>query len=183
MQEAPSFALLVGLGFLIALVAFLMAAFFRKEEFTQGQFQIVRLLASLCAGFGAGFLTGELIANGTLPLPAGQTLTISATAGLALFIIIWFTFNQTLAPPDAYNISIPDGVTFRDGVDVIAAKESAVAEFDGFNADETSASLNGRELHCKSPEEALSLLRNLAKANIRAYDVKRNGAVFTLKVK
>jgi hypothetical protein len=183
MTPLQQYQLWIGLGFAVLLVLFFIVAFFTKDQLSPGQLQILRFLASLCAGFSGALITGQALVQGDVPLGAAGKLVISGSAGFALFFLVWLTFDRTVTLPDSYNISIPEGLAFKSAVNVIASQDGAVAELVGFSAEETSSALNGQMLNCRSPDEALRLLRNLAKIDIPPYDVSRNGALITLRVR
>lgn len=183
MTNLQQYQLWIGLGFAALLVVFFIVAFFTKDQLSVGQIQILRFLSSLCAGFAGALIAGDALVKGDVPIGAAGTLAISGTAGFALFFLVWLTFDRTIVPPDSFSIRIPDGIQFKDVVNVIASQDGAVAELIGFLPEEASAILDGHQLTCKSPEEALELLRNLARTTIRSYDVSRHSALITLKVK
>ena len=182
MTILQQYQLWIGLGFVALLVIFFIIAFFTRENLSPSQLQIMRFLTSLCAGFAGALITGEALVQGKVPIGTGGSLAISGTAGFALFFLIWLTFDRTIKAPDSYNIRIPDGLAFKSAVNVIASQDGAVADLDGFSLEERTALLNGQALRCKTPEEAIKLLRSLARTRIRPYEVHRNGAEITFKI-
>ena len=51
----------IAFGFLAALVVFLMITFLKKYTASPSQYNTLRLLQALCAGFAGGFFTGDAL--------------------------------------------------------------------------------------------------------------------------
>jgi len=49
----------IALGFVAALVLFLMITFLKRDTSSPNQHNTLRFLSSLCAGFAGGFFTGD----------------------------------------------------------------------------------------------------------------------------
>jgi len=77
----------------ITLVFLFIAFFFVRGKLPIWKERIVALVAALCAGLFAFFLTGYIILNVEYELSEGLKIAIQATGGLALFVLVliwWF---------------------------------------------------------------------------------------------
>lgn len=177
----------VGFGFAVGFVGFLMLAFFKAPNLTSGQRLILRIMSSLCAGIAAYLISGEALLNLSRDVPGGK-LTISGTAGFALFFVIWLFFpKEPTIPhyPDAYNTTIPEDWTFQDAAEDIVKSYSGTITYEGFTPQELNSKLKAWPLTGKTPSEALQKLRLLTviPASIRDYDVKQQNSTYILKIK
>jgi hypothetical protein len=77
---------IIGLGLALILVSFVLAVLFKNS----GEFAmwIVRVMVALGAGFASGGLLGNLELSG----PIFNTMTISASGGFAVFVLV-YAFN------------------------------------------------------------------------------------------
>ncbi len=184
MTEQQSLQVWIGLGFVAFLVLFLVVAFFTKEKLSQDQRRILKFLMALCAGFGGALIAGEALLDFEYAIGKGGKLAISGTAGFALFFTVWLGFDRVIKQAeDAFHLSISENWTFEITADAIASHDKSIAEFIGFRKDELGATLKTRQLHAKSPSEALSNLGALSSSRkIRKYEVVKEGAKYILKI-
>jgi hypothetical protein len=179
-----SIQLWVGFGFLSLLVLFLIVAFFTKENLSDDQRTILKLLCALCAAFAGGFISGDAL----FKMDLATKVFIASSAGFAAFCIVWFFFPKPPSvpprPPDAIRFSIPKGWTFKQTVEALVERENAVAKFVNFTPAELQTLLRERELEFTSVREALGAMRLLASnGEIREYDVNFQPPTFLLQVR
>ena len=183
MTILQTYQLWIGFGFVALLVIFLIVAFFGKDKIGSAQVQILRFLCSLCAGFAGALITGEALFKMNLTTGSNGTIAIQGAAGAALFFAVWFTFKLVVPPPDAYNVSIPDGWKFNDTVKTLVKRDGAVADFIGFTQEELEAPLRGQELHTKTLIDSLRALRLLSTATpIREYQIEFQAPTYRLRI-
>lgn len=174
----------IGFGFAAFLVIFLIVVFFTKERLSDDRRQILRILSALCAGFAGGLITGDALFRLDTDMGARTKLGISGTAGFALFFAVLYSFRRVVAPADAMHFSVPNGWNFRQAVDALVSQDNAVANYVGFTPAELSAPLQARELHTKTPSDALQALRLLASTTpVREYDVDFQPPTYYLRVR
>ena len=173
----------VGLGFAAVLVIFLIIAYFARENVNSNQFVILRFLCSLCGGFASGLMTGSALFDLNQRWSAG-TLTVSGTAGFALFFVVWYGFTRVVPrPPDGFNMSVPKGWNFRDTATAVAKHDKSVVTFAGFSETELAAPLDPQVLKTDTVSAALLALRALAPTGtVRVYRVDFSAPTYTLTI-
>jgi hypothetical protein len=178
------FRIAVGVAFAAFLVLFLVIAFFRLGRISHGQWAILRFLCALCAGGSGAFLTGEAVFSLSGEVSAGISLAVSGTAGVALFLVVWYGFEKFVdEPPDSFTFSIGKGWTFKKAADALAQLDSAVVEFNGFADEEPKASLQERQIRVTSVAEALVALRSVSSdTQIRSYIVAFSPPTYSLTI-
>jgi hypothetical protein len=171
----------VGVSFGAALILILTIALFTQKNLSDGQLKILRILASICAGFCGGLLSGDLFVQfGLTPSPSME-LAGQASAGFGLFVLVLFTFGSVVHPADAFNFSVPQGWTFKQTAEQIAMIDDALAKFSGFSDAQLSAKLAPRELHTASASSAVKSLRKLADVGaVPEYTVRRTDTEYVL---
>jgi hypothetical protein len=171
----------VGLGFAAILVIFLIIAYFARENINSNQFVILRFLCSLCGGFAGGLITGSALFD-LHQKWSGGTLAVSGTAGFALFFVVWYGFTRvTPRPRDSFNMSIPDGWSFKDAATAIVQHDKSVVSFEGFL--ELAARLSSQVLKTDTVTSALIALRALTPSgSVRPYRVDFSTPTYTLTI-
>ena len=87
--------------FVSSLIIFLIVAFFQTPTMTEDQRRIMLLLFALLAGFSTFFLGGTALLEISGKTSQGINLTLSATAGIAVFVLCY------LSPPYFISVSNP----------------------------------------------------------------------------
>jgi hypothetical protein len=183
MTSLQTTQLWMGFGFVLLLILFLILAYFKADELTDGQRKILHFLCALCAGFAGALLAGDALFKLDTQINATTKVAISGTAGFALFFVVWFTFDRVVQLPEGVRISVPNGWTFRHAVDAVVVTERARANFDGFLETELSTPLQSGEIKRKTVSELLLALRLLAPSDgIRQYAVSFEDPVYRLRV-
>jgi len=177
----------VGVVFAAVFVSFLMYSINKGKDLNSGQRVMLKILSALCAGIGAWLISGEAFLSLSKNIPGGK-LTVSGTAGFAIFLVVWFTFPKgpKFEPlPDGTRIAVPAGWTFEQVADACAQQDSSVIHYDGFTAQEMKARLKPWKLETKSILEAIEQLGSITEQRgaVREYDVKKENAKYRLKVK
>ena len=90
MKKTPTIVWIPALVFTSALLIFLMVAFYTTPNFTESQRGIVSLIFPLLAGFSALFLGGTVLFEVAGTTRTGLNVSLSATAGIAVFLICYF---------------------------------------------------------------------------------------------
>jgi hypothetical protein len=173
----------IALGFVAALVLFLMITYFRRDTSTRNQHKTLRFLTSLCAGFAGGFFTGDALFHYEQQLSSGAKLGISGTAGFALFFVVWFTFGdwEVPPPPNRFRLSIPDGLTFEQAARVIVESAHGNPDFQGFKDGQLSVKMRASEIDAIDAQGALTKLRYLAHDGFPDYRVDVDDGVFHIR--
>jgi len=99
--------LIIGTGFSAGIILFLMITFFVKDSSSSTQYNTLRFLTALCAGFAGASFAGEALFSLDTNMGDGTKLAISGTAGFALFFTVWFTY------PKRDNDQSEDGMVSR----------------------------------------------------------------------
>ena len=120
MKKTPPIVWIPALVFTSSLLVFLMVAFYTTPNFTQSQREIVALIFPLLAGFSALFLGGTVLAEFSGTTPSGFKFGVSATAGIAIFLICYFN------PPNFVKRFIGERV--EGSVDLLFRKERIAQE-------------------------------------------------------
>jgi hypothetical protein len=177
----------IGFGFLALLVLFLMLAYFVKDKASPNQYNILRFLTALCAGFAGGFLAGEALFHLDATIAGGAKIALSGTAGCALFFSIWFTYPKQPDPTpplplaDRCALSIPDGWTFEQAVRAIVKAARAAVVFEGFQAAQVEAKLTAGNIDAPSARDALEQLKYQSTA-LPPYTVDLKKGVYHIQV-
>jgi len=178
----------IGFGFLALLVIFFIfvcvVGLLLERKITRDLAPVLRFLMALCAGFSAWFIAGGITVEMHLKSQNG-TLAVSAVSGFGLFFLVWMGSKLTPGLGPGVSFTIVDGWTFQETVDTVLKAANGLADYDGFDSNELSARMNGREISANSMSEGIGLVRlATSKTNaIRAYDVVRKDSVFHLKIK
>lgn len=181
----------IALGFVVALVVFLMVTFFKKDTMSANQFKVLRLLSALCSGFAGAFFTGDALFRLEQQLSNGAKLGISGTAGFALFFVVWFTFGNWQAPqhpppppplpPDRVTASFPEGLfTFEVAARTIAKRWGPV-DFQGFQPEQLAIKMHATDLDEGNVEDALTKLWYAAYDGLPKYRVDLEGGIFCIR--
>lgn len=158
----------IGFGFVVLLICFQVVVFFVDLK-QPHQWQILRFLSALCAGFAGGLLTGTALFSLTGKFGAGN-FSVSGAAGMALFFTVFFFYGKFVnRPPDAFNFVIPDGWTFRAAVEGLVNARTPVIDFKGFTPSELSIPLQGTTVETNSLVAAIAKLQDFGKSPIPAY--------------
>jgi hypothetical protein len=187
MNPIEQYQFWVGLGFAAVFVAFLMIAFFKAKNLTDGQRLMLRIMSAVCGAIAGVLISGEALLNFSRQVPGGK-LTVSGTAGFAVFFAIWFFFPKgPAAPPPAegFNFSVKKGWRFSDTAETLARSLKTTVDYDGFSNQELAAPLKAWELECKTPQEALERLGSIVEVPnaIRKYKAIYKNSVYVLKIK
>jgi hypothetical protein len=174
--------LIVGLIFFAILIGFLIVTFFIKGKLEPSQYNTLHFLTAMCAGCAGGFIAGGALVEINAEIGTGQKMGISATAGFALLIIIWFTYPKRTPPPlkDAFHFRIQGGWTFQQAVQSIAMASHSSSSFTNFSDSELSLLLIPYELHEKTAADAINKLRTL-NAQLPGYQVELSNNTYTVK--
>jgi hypothetical protein len=177
----------VGVFFAAAFVVFLMYSINKGKDLNSGQRLMLKILSALCAGIGAWLIAGEAFFNLSRDLPGGK-LTVSGTAGFAIFLTIWFTFPKgpKFEPlPDRFKMSVPPNLTFQMIADACAQQDLSVTQYDGFSEDERLARIKEWKLEAETVAKAIELLGSITEVPgaVRDYEVTKNDSKYLLRVK
>ena len=156
----------IAVGFVLLLIIFMMVVTFKIKDMTHGQYNIVRFLSALCAGFAGGLITGQALFSMAGKLANGLTISVSGTAGFAIFFAVWYGYKlyQEPPPPDGVKISILDKWTFKAALEVLASMDAAVIEYSGFTSEQLATPLRTAELQDKTVAGLMGKIGSLARA-------------------
>jgi hypothetical protein len=178
-----------GLGFSAVLVAFFIVAFFKRGKWEQGQWVVVRILASLCAAFAAALFTGSALVDYQQEIGTGGRFSFQGAAGFALFFVVWYFFPkfETPPPPPDGNVSLPPGMTFSEATRLIGEKNldhARSVDLRGFVDSELNAPLLSAALiNLKDGRAALLRIRDFTGAAVGPYDVRLESDRYQLERK
>jgi hypothetical protein len=159
----------IGLGFVAALVAFLMVTFFvtlKQDTVSATAYNNLRFLTALCGGFAGGFLAGEALIRWEQQMPGGAKLFLSGTAGFAILFLVWLTY-PTRPPPAPANplpneyvkMNIPADLSFEQAARVIVKPTQRTISFEGFDQGQLATEMPDMEIEAPTFREALEQLR------------------------
>lgn len=160
-----------------------MITFFIKDTSTPTQYNTLRFLTALCAGFAGGFFTGEALFRFDQHMADDTKLAISGTAGCALFFVVWFTYSKRKEPPptDRIVLSIPSGWTFEQAARGIVKVAGGIVHFDGFQPEYLAVKLLATEIDAPTARDALLNLRHQSD-KLPGYRVDYINGVFHISV-
>src|SRR6266851_4779063 len=174
----------VGVFFAVVFVGFLMYSINKGKDLNSGQRLMLRILSALSAGVASWIISGEALFDLSKNVPGGK-LTISGTAGFAMFFVIWFTFPR--GPkferlPDRFRMGVPAGWTFQQVADACAQQDDSVINYVGFTAQEMKAPLKPWKLETNSVLEAIEQLGSITEKRgaLREYEVKKENSKYRL---
>jgi hypothetical protein len=188
---SPGAILWITFGFAALLIIFFIAAYFAPGEISQQRYNMLHFLGALAGAFSGAFVTGFVIFQAGGNLPTGGTYSISAGAGFALFLLIWFFFPKYPGPDKskdgAIAFAVPKGKhTFQSLADALAQLDrGSTIDYVGFRAEEKTAKLKEWTLQEDSVSNALRQLRliTVASGAVRPYVVALADKTYTLTVK
>ena len=170
----------IGVAFGAALVIFLMVAYFKARNITDGQLVILRFLSALCAGCMGASFAGEALFEASGKTGTGLDIVVSGTAGFALFLVVWFTTKRTILPADAFNYTPPGSSTFEENATAIAQADGAVVEFKNFTSKHLATEVRSQQLNCDDAADALRHLGKLAVSSLPKYTVTYDRPKYSL---
>ncbi|MBT1699351.1 hypothetical protein KK083_20815 [Fulvivirgaceae bacterium PWU4] len=175
-------ALWIGFAFLALLLLVLIAFLFIPDKLSSTQKDILHFFMSICAGFAGGFITGDVLFQLDAKLSDGFKFGISGTAGVALFLVVFFKKKVSAVRHDidGFNFSIPQGWTFEQAVAKICEVDRSLYHIDGFTDAELSSKLKTRELHTRNALEALKRLKYFAD-RLPSYKVTLTDDIYTIQ--
>jgi hypothetical protein len=88
-STTPLWLQIVALIFAALLLGFLIITYFKTPDRTSDQREIARFLSALLAGFAASFIGGKASLYADFPKTSAFKFTFSATAGVAIFILVY----------------------------------------------------------------------------------------------
>jgi hypothetical protein len=112
-----------------------MVTFFIRDRSSPAQYTTLRFLTSLCGGIAAYFISGNALFNLKTTLGGGGSVTVSGTAGAAIFFTVWFFYpkRQIPKPPDAFYFSVPENISFESMARVIVNTSHQFVRFENFS--------------------------------------------------
>jgi hypothetical protein len=176
----------VGVVFAAVFVGFLMYSINKGKDLNSGQRLMLKILSALCAAIGGALISGDAFFNLSRNVPGGK-LTVSGTAGFAIFFVIWFVFPKgpKFEPlPPRFKMAVPEGWTFQQVADSCAQNDGSVIDYDGLTAQERAARLKPWKLETDSVLEAIEKLRSITEVDgaVRKYEVKQEKSKYRLTV-
>ena len=101
--SSPLWTLIPALLFTTLLLGFLIVAYFFTPNMTPAQENLARLLFALLTGFSTAFLGGTILLRLEARLGEAGTLTVSAVAGVAMFVFtyVWAPYWYAKTTPSA----------------------------------------------------------------------------------
>jgi hypothetical protein len=178
-----------GVAFAGVALLFLWGAF-RRPDFHPGQHDIVHFVCAFCGGAAGAFFTGSALLSLEIPLaPTGQ-LAIQGTAGVALFIFVFFIFRWRFrqSGPSGVGIASSGSNPFEQVAEAIAESVGATIDLTALTKEERNSRPRAGQLNVRSAEQAKAALLQLydlvPAASMRKYAVTYDSALnrFTITV-
>jgi hypothetical protein len=173
--------LVIAIVFAALLITFLVVAYFIPPKST-GQDSILRILATLCAGFSGALLPGGISVQATLHWSSATTLAVSAFGAMGLATLIWLTWRTVLPQPTPDIVAtFPDDTTFGQAAEIVArlAKEPVVLA--GFSPSQEAQRLRSSSLRAPTYTKAFERLgRNTGLKEFPSYAVTHADGKYTL---
>jgi hypothetical protein len=172
----------IAFGFAALLIVFLIIAYFVGQRLEPQQWQILRFLCALTAAFAGWFISGAVVVEYAQELAGGGRLTAQGSAGMGLFLLVWFGFKTVSHPPPDLSFSVPAGWTLEQAATALAEHDASKVDLRALNNSERSAPLEAAELRTRTVLKALQTLGNLAKTTaIRPYTVTYDPPIYTFR--
>jgi len=163
-----------------------MLAYFRPPQ-VDGQYVILRVIASILAGAAGLFLSGEVFTQFSGEMSNGLKLTVSATGAIGLFVLVWLTFpNEPTKQhlPEIWKFSLPNSITFHKAAEVIQKVNNASLTIEGFTPEEERIVLTSLGIHEPTQANAFKRLADMVPPNsLPPYEVIQTGLHFKLIAK
>jgi hypothetical protein len=154
----------IGLGFVAAIVGFLMITSFVRLN--QQADKNLRFLTALCAGFAGGFFTGDALFRYQQRLGSSTNILLSGTAGFALFLLVWLTYAKRSpdvvldpVPDETVKMSFPEGWSFEQAAVSITNAAQRTIHFQGFDRAQLATRMPAMEIEAPTFRDALEQLR------------------------
>jgi hypothetical protein len=178
-----SIQLWIGVGFLVALIIFVMVAFFAAPKLTSDQRKAIKFLAALCAGVSGGFISGASVFDASWTTPT-STVALSGTAGFALFFVVFFFYDRIFAPDDGLDFDIPSGATFKTASDAAAKLAGVNVDYQDLSSTELSEQLSEGHIKCDTFDQLLRILqiKTVTPGAIRKFNVTEANNIYRIVV-
>jgi hypothetical protein len=172
----------IAFGILVVLVVFLIVAYFVGKRLEPHQWQILRLLCALTAAFAGWFIPGAIFVEYVQQLSAGGKTLVQVSAGMGLFLLVWFSF-KTISPKPDFAFTVPPGWNLQQAAVTLAKNDQSDVDLSALTANERNAPLQPATLRTGTALKALQRLGSLANAGaIRPYTVSYNSPTYTFHV-
>ena len=171
----------IAFGLIILVAIFFIAAYFFKPP-TPATAGIIRIFCALISGAAGMVLAGTIAVQIQGQISAGTNLAVQAGGAIALFVLVWFTYPKpdTLTP--GFNVSFPNGTTFKQAGRLIADASQTYVSYVGFLPQEEGIGLEQLHLRTADAEAALKQLANLVPSGtVRPYSVTKANEGYSLK--
>ncbi|WP_445402026.1 hypothetical protein [Zobellella sp. An-6] len=173
----------IAVGFTALLIVFLMITFFIKDTSSATQYKTLRFLTSFCGGVAGIFFAGEALISYSKGMADGTKLTLSGTAGFAVFFILWLTYGHRPddnAPPNI-KMSFPAGWTFEQCAKAIGKSQNSPITFSSFSQEQLDFKLPQMDINAEDINQALNQLKHYIDGTF-SYTILQNDGVYTIKV-
>lgn len=169
-------------GFTLLLVVFLMVTFFIKDTSSDTQFKTLKFLTSLCGGIAGTFFVGEALFSYAKDLDDGAKLTLSGTAGFAVFFLVWLTYGKRTENNSTTNIkmSFPEGWTFEQCARAIGQSRNTPVAFQSFSQEELNLACPQMDINAENMQQALLQIMHHTRRNL-SYSVALSNGIYILE--
>ncbi|HCG6604310.1 TPA: hypothetical protein NJ227_001633 [Vibrio parahaemolyticus] len=172
----------IALGFTALLIIFLMITFFIRDTSSATQYKTLRFLTSFCGGIAGIFFVGEALITYSGKSSDGTTLTLSGTAGFAVFFLVWLTYGKRPEDNTLPNIkmSFPAGWTFEQCVKAIGQSANLSIAFSSFSQDQLDFKFPQMDINAEDINQALNQLKHHANGAF-TFTVIKNDGIYIVK--
>lgn len=173
----------IAFGFAALLILFLIVAYFIGRRLEPQQWQILRFLSALTAAFAGWFISGAVVVDYIQNLGTGGKITAQGSAGMGLFLLVWFGFKTVTRPPPDFAFSVPHNWTFEQAAVVLSKQDGSKVDLSALTPAERTTKLNAMELRTGTVLKALLALRSLApNGAIRPYTITYDAPTYTFHI-
>ena len=174
----------IGFGFLVALVLFLLVAFFAFEKLSPDRRRQIKFLTALCAGMAGGFISGGTVFEAASTTTAWR-FALSGTAGFALFWGVFLLYDRGFQPTDDVQFNLPTGATFQQAAGAAAQLAGVVVDFNDLTPAELGAPMTVGHIRADNLEQLFTILRlkTVTPGVIGKYTVTKSDRVYRFNKK
>ncbi len=167
----------IAVGFTALLISFLMITFFVKDTSSATQYKTLKFLTSFCGGVAGIFFAGEALISYSKEMADGTKLTLSGTAGFAVFFLVWLTYGKrpdNNLPPNI-KMSFPAEWTFEQCAKAIGQSTNAPVSFSGFSKEQLNIKLPQIDINAEDIVQALNQLKHHANGVVNYSVIQKDG--------
>lgn len=172
----------IAVGFTTLLLVFLMITFFKKDTSSATQYKTLRFLTSFCGAIAGILFAGEALISYSKEIASGTKLTLSGTAGFAVFFLVWLTYGKRAddSLPPNIKMSFPSGWTLEQCAKAIGNALNVSITFRSFSKEQLDFSFPQINISAQDIVQALNQLKHYANGAFD-YSVQQEDGIYIIK--